>query len=167
MPGLQCGMKIHLIAVGQKLPTWVVDGFETYAKRMPVSCALSLKEIPLGPRKKTDVGRVAAIAAIRKETQAFEQAIPANVWRVALDERGKTWSTRQLADQLSQWQNLGKDVALLIGGPDGLAPELRASCHQHWCLSPLTLPHAMVRVLVAEQLYRAHSILTNHPYHRD
>jgi 23S rRNA (pseudouridine1915-N3)-methyltransferase len=160
-------MKIHLIAVGQKPPKWVVDGYETYAKRMPAQTALQLKELAPGPRKKQDVGREAAVAAVRKETADIKAAIPKGALVVALDERGKSWSTRQLAQQLDAWRNSGKDVALLVGGPDGLAEELRQQADQQWCLSPLTLPHAMVRVLVAEQLYRAHSILHNHPYHRD
>lgn len=160
-------MKIHLIAVGQKPPKWVADGYQTYSKRMPQQCPLILKEIPPGPRKKQDVGRDAAVAAVRKETQAIEAAIPNGAWRVALDERGKSWSTRDLSTELAKWQGLGRDVALLVGGPDGLDADLRASCDQQWCLSPLTLPHAMVRVLLAEQLYRAQSILNNHPYHRD
>lgn len=160
-------MKIHLIAVGQKPPKWVTEAYDGYAKRMPASAQLLLKEVPPGPRKKQDVGRDAAVAAVRKETQLIEAAIPKNSWCVALDERGKSWSTRQLSEQLDSWQHMGKDVVMLIGGPDGLDSELRARCDQQWCLSPLTLPHAMVRVLVAEQLYRAHSILTNHPYHRD
>lgn len=160
-------MKIHLIAIGQKPPKWVVDGYETYAKRMPSQCALVLKELPPGPRKKTEVGREAASAAVRKETQLIEAAIPKGALVVALDERGQAWSTKQLSIKLDGWRNSGKDVALLIGGPDGLDPELRSRADQQWCLSPLTLPHAMVRVLVAEQLYRAHSILNNHPYHRE
>lgn len=160
-------MKIHLIAVGQKPPAWVKQGYETYAKRLPAQMPLLLRELAPGPRKKSDVGRDAAVAAVRKETQQITAAIPKGAWVVALDERGKSWSTRQLAEQMALWQSNAKDVALLVGGPDGLAPELRAQANQQWCLSPLTLPHAMVRVLVAEQLYRAHSILSNHPYHRD
>lgn len=160
-------MQIHLIAIGQKPPKWVAEGYETYAKRMPAQCRLSLKELPPGPRKKSDVGRDAAIAAVRKETQLIEAAIPKGAWVVALDERGRDWSTKQLSEQLQNWQLAAKDVALLVGGPDGLDSSLRQRADQQWCLSSLTLPHAMVRVLVAEQLYRAQSILNNHPYHRE
>ena len=103
----------------------------------------------------------------REEAEALRAAIPRDALVVALDERGSAWSTRQLADRLAQWQHDGRDIALLVGGPDGLDAQLRTDAGQRWSLSPLTLPHPLVRIVVAEQLYRAHTLLSGHPYHRD
>lgn len=155
-------MRIHLIAIGQKMPRWVEQGYQEYAKRLPASCTLELIEIPMAQRgKNTDLRR-----AIDQEGKRQLAALPARATVVALDERGKPWSTRQLSDQLDDWLGSGDDVALLVGGPDGLAPECLARARQKWSLSPLTLPHPLVRVLLAEQIYRAWSLLNNHPYHR-
>ncbi len=154
-------MKLRLIAVGQKMPDWVKTGFDEYARRLPRHLALQLIELPLGQR-----GRKGAAPAARAEEG---EAILSQVGRaslVALDERGKAWSTAQLADQLAKWQQQGDDVALVVGGPDGLAPSVLQQARQKWSLSPLTLPHPLVRVVLAEQLYRAWTILSGHPYHR-
>ncbi len=155
-------MRILLAAIGQKMPAWVTTAWQDYSGRLPPHLALELAERPVSPW----AGRGDAARGMREEAAALRAAIPDTAWRVALDERGQSWTTRKLSQRLEHWQTLGRPVALLIGGPDGLDPELRASADQHWSLSPLTLPHPMVRVIVAEQLYRAWSLLANHPYHR-
>ena len=155
-------MRIHLIAVGQRMPAWVEQGYQEYAKRMNVECQLQLVELAPGKRGKgMDVER-----AMRDEGKRMLQAIPKGALVIALDQRGKDWDTLELSTQMSDWLSLGRDVALLIGGPEGLAEECYALAERKWSLSRLTLPHPMVRILVAEQLYRAWSILKNHPYHR-
>lgn len=144
------------------MPGWVEDGFAEYARRMPPECALELREIAPGRRGKgADVARI-----LRDEGERMLKAVPASAEVVALDVKGKAWSTEQLAERLGRWLGGGRDLALLVGGPEGLAPECRARAEGAWSLSPLTLPHPLVRVVVAEQLYRAWSILQNHPYHR-
>lgn len=156
-------MQIHLIAVGHKMPGWVVDGYQEFTKRLPAECKLKLVEITPGRRSKSaDVKR-----AIQDESSKMLAAIPKNAKVVALDERGKAWTTRQLATQLEGWMSAGCDIALLVGGPDGLSDECRNRAEQQWSLSPLTLPHALVRVVLAEQVYRAWSVMKGHPYHRD
>ncbi|WP_163835461.1 23S rRNA (pseudouridine(1915)-N(3))-methyltransferase RlmH [Spartinivicinus ruber] len=155
-------MRVRLIAVGTKMPSWVDAGYNEYAKRLPSDCKLECCEISLGKRTKgSDLKR-----AQKKEGEQMLSAIASNDKVIALDLTGKPWSTEQLADQLSGWRLEGRNIALLVGGPEGLSPECLAKAEQKWCLSPLTLPHPLVRVLVAEQLYRAWSILQNHPYHR-
>ena len=155
-------MQIHLLAVGEKMPRWVQDGYGEFAKRLPPECALRLVEVPAGRRGKGgDVAR-----AIRDEGRRMLAAIPGNARVVALEVRGRPWSTEELSERLAAWLAGGRDLALLVGGPDGLAPECTARADERWSLSPLTLPHPLVRILVAEQLYRAWSILRNHPYHR-
>lgn len=155
-------MQIHLIAVGERMPRWVQDGFEEYARRLPPECALRLVEVPAGRRgKNADIDRI-----LRDESARLLGAIPKGVNVVALEVGGRRWSTEQLAAQLQDWMHSGRDLALLVGGPDGLSDEARAAATQQWSLSPLTLPHPLVRVVLAEQLYRAWSILRNHPYHR-
>ncbi len=155
-------MKIHLIAVGERMPGWVQQGYDEYARRLPRECQLRLVEIAPGRRGKgADTAR-----AIREEGQRMLAAIPKGARVIALEVNGRPWSTEQLAGQLQDWLAGGSDVALLVGGPEGLADEARAAAHRQWSLSPLTLPHPLVRVLLAEQLYRAWSILSNHPYHR-
>jgi len=155
-------MNIHLVAVGDKMPAWVQQGYQDYAKRLPRECRLRLVEIPPGKR-----GRNADIArAMRDEGQRMLAAIPRNTWVIALEVDGQTWSTAQLAQQLDNWLAGGQDIALLVGGPEGLAAEARAAAQQAWSLSPLTLPHPLVRILLSEQIYRAWSVLQNHPYHR-
>jgi 23S rRNA (pseudouridine1915-N3)-methyltransferase len=155
-------MQIHLIAVGEKMPRWVQDGFGEYAKRLPAECTLKLVEIPPGKRgKNADVAR-----AMRDEGERMLAAIPKGARVVALEVQGRAWSTEQLSAQLDGWMAGGQDIALLVGGPEGLDESCRQRADQLWSLSPLTLPHPLVRVLLAEQLYRAWSILRNHPYHR-
>ena len=155
-------MKIYLLAVGTRMPAWVEAGYAEYAKRLPRECSLELVEIAPGRRGKgMDVQR-----AIREEGERQLAAIPAGAAVLALDERGKSWSTEQLAEQLGHWLQDGRDRALLVGGPDGLAPEAKQRAEGAWSLSKLTLPHPLVRVLLAEQLYRAWSVVQGHPYHR-
>lgn len=153
-------MRIRLLAVGTRMPGWVKDGYEAYAKRLPKGCQIELVEIAPGKRQR------GAERAMADEGQALLGRIGRDDAVIALDVKGKSWSTEQLADHMHDWLADGRDRALLIGGPDGLAPEALARAEQRWSLSALTLPHPLVRIVVAEQLYRAHSLLNNHPYHR-
>lgn len=155
-------MKVKLIAVGTKMPRWVEQGYQEYAKRLPREFSLELIEIPPGNRgKNADIER-----AIRKEGELMMSKIQTSDHVVALEVLGKPWSTKQLAEQAERWQMSGQDVALLVGGPEGLAPECKQRANQQWSLSPLTLPHPMVRILLSEQVYRAWSLIQGHPYHR-
>lgn len=155
-------MRIHLLAVGHKLDPWVNDAYTEYAKRMPSDCALNLVEIAANKRtKNTDLKR-----AVLQEGQRMLAAVPRNSFIIALDVLGESWDTPTLAKELESWRHQGQDIVLLVGGPEGLAPECKSIAKKHWSLSPLTLPHPLVRVIVAEQLYRAWSILAKHPYHR-
>ncbi|MDH5359244.1 MAG: 23S rRNA (pseudouridine(1915)-N(3))-methyltransferase RlmH [Gammaproteobacteria bacterium] len=155
-------MRIHLIAVGQRMPAWVEQGYQEYAKRMNAECQLHLLELAPGKRGKgMDLER-----AMADEGKRMQQAIPKGALVIALDLRGKAWDTQELSTQMDGWLSMGRDVALLIGGPEGLSAECFRLADASWSLSRLTLPHPMVRILVAEQLYRAWSILKNHPYHR-
>lgn len=155
-------MQIHLLAVGTKMPGWVTQGYQEYAQRMPFSCALKLKEI--AAEKRTKNSNIKAIQ--EKEAAKIKQAIPAGSRIVALDVTGQPWSTGKLAKRLEEWMMGGQDIALMVGGPDGLTHELLALADEKWSLSQLTFPHPLVRVIVAEQLYRAYSVTQNHPYHR-
>lgn len=156
-------MRLLLLAIGQKMPAWVDTGYREYARRFPPHLKLELVERPASPwAARGDIAR-----GQREEAEALRAAIPRDALVIALDERGSAWSTRQLADRLAQWQHDGRDIALLVGGPDGLDAQLRTDAGQRWSLSPLTLPHPLVRIVVAEQLYRAHTLLSGHPYHRD
>ncbi|CAH0534036.1 Ribosomal RNA large subunit methyltransferase H [Vibrio stylophorae] len=156
-------MKIQLIAVGTKMPKWVEQGFAEYQRRFPKDMPLELVEISAGKRgKNADIARI-----LQKEGQATLTAIPKGNRIVTLDIPGKPWTTPQLAEQLEQWKLDGRDVSILIGGPEGLSPECKAAADQSWSLSPLTMPHPLVRIVMAESLYRAWSITTNHPYHRE
>jgi 23S rRNA (pseudouridine1915-N3)-methyltransferase len=156
-------MRLHLIAIGPRQPAWVGTAFLDYARRLPAECRLEVTELPLGPRsKEQDAGR-----ALNAEAQRMERTIRPDDWVVALDERGQSWTSRVLAARLEAWMASGRDVALLMGGPDGLAPACKMRAHEQWSLSPLTLPHGLARVVMAEALYRAHSLLRGHPYHRD
>ncbi len=155
-------MNIYLISVGNRMPRWVVEGYEEYAKRLPGECALQLVEIAPGHRgKNADTART-----LRDEGERMLKAVPKGCRIVALDVLGRAWSTEQLSETLAQWMADGPDLALLVGGPEGLAPVCREAAERSWSLSPLTMPHPLVRVVVAEQLYRAWSLLRNHPYHR-
>ena len=156
-------MKLLVIAVGQRVPDWAQTAWADYAKRFPPELRLGLKAIKTEPRS----GGKTTEQIMAAERQRIEAALPSGTHVVALDERGSALTTAALAAKLSQWQGQGGDVALLIGGPDGLHPALRQAAHERIRLSDLTLPHAMVRVLLVEQLYRAWSINAGHPYHRD
>ena len=155
-------MKLLIVAVGQRVPDWAQTAWDDYAKRFPPELRVELKAVKTEPRGSRTVEQL--MAAERKR---IEEAIPKGTRIVALDERGTTLSTMALAGKLKDWQLGGDDVALVIGGPDGLEPAFRQAAHERIRLSDLTLPHAMVRVLLVEQLYRAWSINANHPYHRE
>ncbi len=155
-------MQIHLIATGTRMSDWVAQGYNEYARRMPSECRLQLHEINAGKRgKNADIARLT-----EQEGQRILAAIPKNTRVIAMDVLGKAWSTEQLARQLSGWMQSGQDIALLVGGPEGLSAECRERGRPGWSLSALTLPHPLVRIVIAEQLYRASSILKNHPYHK-
>ena len=155
-------MKLIVIAVGQRMPDWVETAWRDYSRRMPADCALELKEIKPEPRTS---GKTPA-QMMQAEARRIEVAIPAHAMRIALDERGKDLDTMGLSKELEGWRGSGQDIAFLIGGPDGLDAALKQSCNGRLRLSSLTLPHPMVRVVLAEQLYRAWAIMTGHPYHR-
>ncbi len=156
-------MKLQLIAVGTKMPDWVQTGFMEYLRRFPKDMPLELIEVSAGKRgKNADIKRI-----LEKEGEAMLAAAGKGNRIVTLDIPGQPWETPQLATQLERWKQDGRDVSLLIGGPEGLAPACKAAAEQSWSLSALTLPHPLVRVLVAESLYRAWSITANHPYHRE
>jgi 23S rRNA (pseudouridine1915-N3)-methyltransferase len=155
-------MQIALIAVGTKMPSWVQDGYAEYAKRMPAECRLQLVEIPAPARSKSsDLKR-----AIREEGERMLKAIPRGAWVVALDVRGQMHTTESLSQALQKHLGQGRDLALLVGGADGLSSDCLQRADESWSLSRLTFPHPLVRVLLAEQLYRAYSLSKNHPYHR-
>ncbi len=156
-------MKIHLIAIGDRMPAWVSEGFARYQRRLPAGSALVLREITAPKRgKNADVARIR-----RDEGERMLAAIPSGSEIIALDVGGRMLSTPQLAERFGGWLADGRDRSLLIGGPEGLADEVLARAAWRWSLSPLTFPHPLTRVLVAEQLYRAWSILNRHPYHRE
>ena len=156
-------MKLLVVAVGQRVPTWAQAAWDDYVKRFPPELRVELKTVKTEPR----AGGRTTEQVKAAERQRIEAAIPKGTHTVVLDERGTSLTTQALAARLTDWQALGGDVALLIGGPDGLDPELRRSAHERVRLSDLTLPHAMVRVLLVEQLYRAWSVNAGHPYHRE
>lgn len=155
-------MRIHLIAVGTRMPSWVTGAWQEYSKRMPRECSLRLVEIPLGKRRKS----LTAGQAADEEGRQMLAAVPGDCTVIALDVLGNSWSTQKLAGQLRDWLGSGRDVALLVGGPDGLSAACLARADQKWSLSALTYPHPLVRVILAEQLYRAWTINAGHPYHR-
>ena len=155
-------MRVRLIAVGERMPAWVADGFAEYRKRLSHDLPLELVEIRLGARGK---GRDPA-RAIAEEGAAVLAALPKDASVIALDVRGKAWSSEDLAQAFLRWRMDARDLAFVIGGPDGHAPEILARADQRWSLGPLTLPHMLVRLVVVEQLYRATTILAGHPYHR-
>ena len=159
-------MKIVLAAVGTRMPRWVDEAFEDYAKRLPPACRLTLREIPTAYRGAAARKGAAPAVSIRREGEGLLRVVPNGARVVALDERGAAWSTADLAEHLEAWMADGRDTALLAGGPDGLAPECRERADLTWSLSRLTFPHALVRVIVAEQLWRAWSVLQGYPYHR-
>ena len=155
-------MRIHLISSGNRMPRWVQEGYSEYAKRMPPECSLKLVEIAPGRRGKG----MDAKRAVVEEGERMLRALPKRGRVIALDVGGRSWSTEQLSTQLEGWMVDGRDLALLVGGPEGLAPACLERAEGRWSLSPLTFPHPLVRVVLAEQLYRAWSLLKGHPYHR-
>ena len=155
-------MKIHLVAIGEKMPAWVVAGYDEYARRLPRECSLVLRELPLATRGKTGD----PLKWKREEAELIRAALPKGAYLVALDVLGKAWDTPELSRRMGTWMQEHGDVVLLVGGPDGLDNTLLGEAHARWSLSPLTFPHPLVRILLAEQVYRAWSLLNNHPYHR-
>lgn len=156
-------MVIHFITVGQKMPKWVQEGYNEYAKRLPKACSLNLIELPMANRGKTNsVDKMKA-----EEAKRILEAIPKGARLIVLDEHGQQVTTKGLADKMEDWLGGGSDIALVVGGPDGLESSLIDAAQWKWGLSKLTLPHPMVRILVAEQIYRAWSVIQNHPYHRE
>ncbi|MBI5429454.1 MAG: 23S rRNA (pseudouridine(1915)-N(3))-methyltransferase RlmH [Nitrosomonadales bacterium] len=156
-------MKLMIVSVGHKMPDWITAGFNEYAKRMPREAQIVLMEIKPEPRT---TGKTTA-QIMEAEAQRIFSALPQNCLRIALDERGAQPTTKQLSAQLEDWMQGGRDVAFIVGGADGLHDTVKQAAQQLLALSTLTLPHAFVRVLLAEQLYRAHSLMHNHPYHRE
>lgn len=155
-------MKLWVVAVGQRVPAWAQTAWDDYAKRFPPDCKLTLKTVKTEPRASKTLPQIWAA-----ERSRIDAALPKDCLRVWLDEKGHQLSTAGLASKWRAWQANGQDVAFIIGGPDGFDPAIRQGSNELVALSELTLPHAMVRVLLVEQLYRAWSILNNHPYHRE
>ena len=154
-------MKFIVVAVGHRMPAWVDAGFAEYAGRMPREARIELAALKPAPRG-GPVNRV-----LEAEGERISSALPADCVKVVLDERGTLVRTVDLARRIARWREMGRDVAFIVGGADGLADSVKKSADFVWSLSPLTLPHGLARVVLAEQLYRAHSILHNHPYHRE
>ena len=155
-------MRLWIVAVGQRVPDWAQTAYDDYAKRFPHEIKVELKAVKTEPRGSKTVETIYAA-----ERERIEAASPRGPRVVVLDERGTSLTTKALAERLQGWQLSGDDVALVIGGPDGLEPAFRQAAHERIRLSDLTLPHAMVRVLLIEQLYRAWSVNAGHPYHRE
>ncbi len=155
-------MKLFIVAVGLRVPDWAQTAWDDYAKRFPPEIKVELKAVKTEPRGSKTIETLYAA-----ERERIEAAIPKGARIVALDERGTAVTTVALASKLKNWQLDADDVAIVIGGPDGLDPGFKQAAHERMRLSDLTLPHAMVRVLLVEQLYRAWSINANHPYHRE
>ncbi|MDP0561049.1 MAG: 23S rRNA (pseudouridine(1915)-N(3))-methyltransferase RlmH [Candidatus Endonucleobacter sp. (ex Gigantidas childressi)] len=155
-------MRIKLISIGAKMPSWIEGGYREYSRRLVQDVRLELVEVPLGRRSKdSDISRQQA-----KEATQMLAAIGKGDLVVAMDVLGKLWSTRQLAENMAGWLHSGCDVSLLVGGPEGLPRGSADNVDFRWSLSPLTLPHTLVRVVIAEQIYRGWSILQGHPYHK-
>ena len=162
-------MRIRLIAVGQKMPGWIEAGCEEYLKRLPREWNFELHAVRPAVRGKESGGKATsqAAAAMQAEARTIEEAMSPGMRRVILDERGTPSTSRDLVERIGRWQHDGRDVALVIGGADGLDPELKRSADETLALSAMTLPHGIARVLLLEQLYRAASVIKGHPYHRD
>jgi 23S rRNA (pseudouridine1915-N3)-methyltransferase len=156
-------MNVQIIAVGNKMPTWVVEGTSEYLRRFPADFSVNFCEIT--PQKR---GKTVNLAKIKDtEGEKCLAAVAKGNQIIALEVLGKKWDTPGLAKQIEQWKMDGRNISLLIGGPEGLSDECRSAADQLWSLSPLTLPHPLVRVMVSEALYRAWSVTQNHPYHRE
>jgi len=156
-------MRFSVVAIGQRMPEWVARGWGEYAKRFPRGLELELKELPLGHRSRSS--KAESLRAT--ETASLLASVPASNALIALDVGGQQWTTLELAEQMKLWMQQGRDVSFLIGGPDGLDQACLKRADARWSLGKLTLPHMLVRVILAEQLYRAWSITQNHPYHRE
>jgi len=157
-------MQMTMLCVGQKMPDWVTTGVQEYLPRLSGQCQLALKEV--APAKRSKSG--SAINYMAEEAVRLQQVFSVgNPIKVVLDERGALVDTKALSKRMEQWLQSGRDVVFVVGGPDGLAPEIKQQADWMWSLTPLTLPHPMVRIMLAEQLYRAYSLLNNHPYHRE
>jgi 23S rRNA (pseudouridine1915-N3)-methyltransferase len=154
-------VKMTILALGSRMPDWVEQGVREYSKRMPPELKLELRELPLAQR-----GKGGSPQAVRHECDAVRKAHPPRDRMIVLDVSGRSFSTEQLAGQLSQWQMSGCNYSLVIGGPDGVDSRLQQQADLLWSLSPLTMPHPLVRILLVEQLYRAWTINAGHPYHR-
>jgi 23S rRNA (pseudouridine1915-N3)-methyltransferase len=154
-------VKFVVVTVGHRMPAWVDAGFAEYAGRMPREARVELAALKPAPRGG------ATQRVLDTEGERILAAVPADSLKVALDERGTLVRTADLARRMARWRESGRDVAFIVGGADGLADSVKKAADFVWSLSPLTLPHGLARVLLAEQLYRAHSILHNHPYHRE
>ena len=155
-------MQIKVAAIGQRMPRWVSEAWTEYVRRMPSVLNIELREIPAAHRgRNADIGR-----ARREESAALLAAVQRDAHVVALEQKGQPWTTEELASRLEGWMGDGRDVCILIGGPDGMSRECLQAVGSQWSLGPLTLPHPLVRVILAEQLYRAWSIISKHPYHR-
>lgn len=155
-------MRIYIIAVGQRMPHWIAEGYHHYARRLPQHCSLHLVEIATARRGKSGN----SIKWQQEESDRLLEAIPTNSKIIACDQRGEAWTTDKVAKYFQVWMGEGQNIALLVGGPDGLAPACLDRATRKWSLSALTLPHNLVRVILAEQIYRAFSLLSYHPYHR-
>ncbi len=155
-------MQIQLLAIGKRMPDWIGMGYKEYANRLKSTLPLNLIEIATTRKSNSQDSKT----VIRGEGEKLLATIPEKAWVVALDEHGKQWSSKELAEQMEKWADHSSQIALLIGGADGLDKACLDRADQIWSLSALTLPHALVRVVVAEQIYRAWSLNSNHPYHR-
>lgn len=158
-------MKLLIVAVGHRMPAWVDAGFADYARRMPREAQVKLIEVKPEPRSESDAR--GATRVTEAEARRISAAVPKDALKIVLDERGRTCTTRELSNKMDAWLMSGRDVAFIIGGADGLSHAMKADADYTWSLTPLTLPHALARVVLSEQLYRAHTILKNHPYHRE
>jgi len=156
-------MKLKILAVGQKMPSWVATGYQEYAKRMPRECSLEMVEIP--PSQRTKQSNL--VKVVEMEGKKILSVIKDSDYVVALEVKGMQWSTEELAKKLSAWQGVTPSIIFIIGGPDGLSDDCLKRANEQWCLSKLTFPHPLVRVVLAEQLYRGWSLMNNHPYHRE
>jgi 23S rRNA (pseudouridine1915-N3)-methyltransferase len=156
-------MHLVIAAVGQKMPRWVDAGVTEYQRRMPAHLKLKINEVTL-PKRSRNADKQ---KLLNTEAAALSAALPDRCLRIAMDMGGRQWSTADLAGRLLDWQQDGRAVGIMIGGPDGLDQDLIASADLVWSLGPLTLPHPVVRLILAEQIYRAWTITTGHPYHRD
>lgn len=156
-------MRLQIIAVGARQPSWINDGVKNFTRRMPRECPVEITEIPAGQRIKSGT----PARAVAAESEKILKAVADSAMVIALHEKGTPWSTRELATEFNRWRLEYDQVALIIGGPDGLASDCLKRADRHWSLSSLTLPHGLVRILVAEQLYRVWTVIQGHPYHRE